>query len=305
MKQSTIILFFLIVSNNIIAFNYPITPRPLRKLVSESEIIIIGNVFKIEDKKYQGKKKKNVVYNDYKIAKIKVHEILQGKILNDTIEVIFNPNTICPSPAIYYENSSTISFLNFKNGQYTTHALNYGSKTLDSSGISAYKQRILEIQNIFKIQDTISRRKETIEWLVKCSENNSTRWEGVFELINHREFSNDEKNGFIDELTNDQKSRLKKAYLDSLNEKYYDFDLSDLLYFDNKKEIDSILISKLKNLPKEEYYYASEYILRISQNIQSIEIENLLKKYYEVRFEPNKTEERDLIISKLIELIEK
>ena len=34
-------------------------------------------------------------------------------------------------------------------------------------------------------------------------------------------------------------------------------------------------------------------------------IENLLKKYYEVRFEPNKTEERDLIISKFIELIEK
>lgn len=58
MKKSTIILFFLIVSNNIIAFNYPITPRPSRKLVSESEIIIIGNVFKIEDKKYQGKKKR-------------------------------------------------------------------------------------------------------------------------------------------------------------------------------------------------------------------------------------------------------
>mgnify|MGYP006139826187 FL=1 len=139
MKKSTIILIFLIVSNNIIAFNYPITPRPLRKLVSESEIIIIGNVFKIEDKKYQGKKKKNVVYNDYKIAKIKVHEILQGKILNDTIEVIFDPNTTCPSPAIYYENSMTISFLNFKNGQYSTHALNYGSKTLDSLRISNYK----------------------------------------------------------------------------------------------------------------------------------------------------------------------
>jgi hypothetical protein len=203
------------------------------------------------------------------------------------------------------KNTSTISFLNFKNGQYTTHALNYGSKTLDSSGISTYKQRILEIQNIFKIQDTISQRKETIEWLVKCSENNSTRWEGVFELINHREFSNDKKNGFFDELSNEQKSRLKKAYLDSLNEKYYDFDLSDLLYFENKKEIDSILISKLKNLPKEEYYYASEYILRISQNVQSVEIENLLKKYYEIQFEPNKTDERDLIISKFIEIIEK
>lgn len=277
MKKSTIILFFLIVSNNIIAFNYPITPRPLRKLVSESEIIIIGNVFKIEDKKYQGKKKKNVVYNDYKIAKIKVHEILQGKILNDTIEVIFDPNTTCPSPAIYYENSMTISFLNFKNGQYSTHALNYGSKTLDSLRISTYKERINEIQNIFKIQDTISQREETIEWLVKCSENKSTRWEGVFELINHREFSNDKKNGFINELSIDQKSRLKKAYFESLNEKYYDFDLSDLLYSENKKEIDSILISKLINLPKEEYYYASEYILRISQNVHSVEIENLLK----------------------------
>lgn len=305
MNKLLLTFFISIICSNIFAVNYPITPRPLRKLVSESEIIIIGNVISVVDKKHEGKKKKNIYYREYKIAKIKILEVLQGKITNDTIEVLFEPNMSCPAPARYYENSSVVSFLDYKNGEYSTHALNYGSKTLDSIGITTYKKRIIEIQDIFKIQDSISQRKETIEWLVKCSENESTRWEGVFELINHKEFSNDKENEYLIELTNNQKLRLKKAYIESLNNDYYDFDLSDLVYSENKDEIDSILIDKLKKLPKENYYFASEFITRISNSKKSLEIEKLLKRYYEIQFETDKISERDKIISEFILLVNK
>lgn len=305
MKKLLFTFYIFIICSNVFAVNYPIVPRPLRKLVSESEIIVIGNVISVVDKKHEGKKKKNIYYREYKIAKIKIHEVLKGKITNDTIEVLFEPNMSCPAPARYYENSSVVSFLDYKNGEYSTHALNYGSKTLDSIGIATYKKRIIEIQDIFKIKDSISQRKETIEWLIKCSENESTRWEGVFELINHKEFSNDKKNGYLKELTNNQKLRLKKAYIESLNNDYYDFDLSDLLYSENKDEIDSILIDKLKKLPKENYYFASEFVVRISNGKNSLEIEKLLERFYEIQFETDKTAERNNIVYELIQLVDK
>ena len=305
MKNLLLTFFIFLICNNLFAVNYPITPRPLRKLVSESEIIIIGNVFSIVDKKHEGKKKKNVYYREHKIAKIKILEVLQGKVTNDTIEVIFEPNMSCPAPARYFENSSVISFLDYRNGEYTTHALNYGSKTLDSLGVSTYKERINEIQDILEIKDSISQRKETIEWLVKCSENESTRWEGVFELINHKEFSNGKENGYLTELNNNQKLRLKKAFLESLNNDYYDFDLSDLLYSENKNEIDSILIEKLKLLPQENYYFASEFVIRISNIKNSVEIEKLLERYYEIQFETDQTTDINNIVTELIRLVDK
>lgn len=265
------LLFIIIIFsyNSIFATISPITPRPLRKLVIESDVAIVGKVVSVYDQKYEGKKKKNIYYPSYKIAKILVVEVLQGELKNDTLEILFKPNMSCPSPAMYYKNTSVIAFLdNNKNGGYNTHALSYGAKTLDSVGISTYKKRISEIQKILKIQDSVSKRMETIEWLVKCVENEKTSWEDVFELNDYKEFSNDPNNGFKSNLTEEQKARLKKAFVSSTQVSNYDFDLSDLIYEDNKLEIDSILLEKLKKLPKEDYY-VSDYILRL--NIKTLQ----------------------------------
>lgn len=302
------LLFIIIIfsCNNIFATAYPITPRPLRKLVIESDAAIVGKVISIVDKKYEGKKKKNIYYPSYKIAKIVVLEVLQGKVKNDTIEIVFEPNMTCPAPAMYYEKTSVIAFLDSnKNGGYSTHALSYGSKTLDSIGISIYKKRITEIQKILKIQDSVAQKTETIEWLVNCAENKSTSWEGVFELSNIKEFSNEPDNKFAGLLNEDQKARLKKAYMSSIQSSYYDFNLSDLIYNDNKSEIDSILLEALKKLPEKDFYYASDYISRLKHINKSDEMEKLLKKYYAVQFENEKVQERNKIIIEFITLVEK
>lgn len=302
------LLFILLIfsCNSIFATIYPITPRPLRKLVIESDVVIVGNVLSVYDKKYEGKKKKRTYYPSYKVAKILVIEVLQGKVTSDTLEIFFEPNMICPSPAMYYEKTSVIAFLDKnKNGGYSTHALSYGSKTLDSMGISIYKKRISEIQNIIKINDSISQRTETIEWFVKCAENEITSWEGVYELSGIKEFSHEPDNKFKVLLNDDQKARLKKAYISSTKSTYYDFNLSDLIYDDNKLEIDSILLERLKKLPEEDYYYASDYILRLKHRNTSQEMETLLIKYYEVQFENEKIEERNKYVVEFIKLVEK
>jgi len=305
MKNLIILIIFFSTCNNIFATSYPITPRPLRKLVIESDAAIMGKVISVTDKIYEGKKKKKIHYPQYKIAKIVVIDILQGKVKNDTIEILFQPNMTCPDSDRYYEKTYVIAFLDINNGKYSTHALSYGSKTLDSAGILIYKERINEIQKILKITDSISKRTETIEWLVKCAENKVTSWEGVFELRNFKEFSTSVSNDFYLDLSVEQKVRLKNAFLNSLQEPFYDFNLSDLIYEDNKSEIDNILLERLKQLSEEYYYYADEYIDRLKYKNSSEEMKILLKRYYEIRFEEKNPSERNKIIVRIISLIDK
>jgi hypothetical protein len=75
---------------------YPIDPRPLRKLIMESEFIIIGHVLEIQTVK----NKKERDYPDV-IARIRISEVLQGNISESVIEVPYNPYYICPAPARY------------------------------------------------------------------------------------------------------------------------------------------------------------------------------------------------------------
>lgn len=153
MKITIIFLltFFGLTSN---IFAYPISPRPLRQLVTESQYIIVGYVVKTYDKKKDK--------DDWgtKVARIAVLENLQGKINKDTIEIEFNPNMICPAPDRYFDSTFVISFIDKdkKSGKFYTHALNYGSKTLKKEEIEIYKKRISEIQQILKITNAEQQR---------------------------------------------------------------------------------------------------------------------------------------------------
>lgn len=202
----TIVLLLTFFFCNYIFASYPISPQPLRKLVKESQGIIVGNVIKISDRDYPKKRKKNIHYSFYKIAKIAISEVLQGNIKTDTIELQFNPNMVCPSPPMYFENTTVLVFLDFKDGKFDTRGLSYGAKTLDEQGILIYKKRIQEIQKIFKTSDLAVQQQETIEWLVKCVEEPVTRWEGTCELNYRKEFSDDTGEKLIKYLSAYQKS---------------------------------------------------------------------------------------------------
>lgn len=192
---------------------YPISPRPLRKLVLESEYIIVGYV----SKTYVKNNHKDIWGS--KVAKIAVLEILQGNIKEDTIEISFSPYMICPAPDRYYDSTFVLSFINKINGEYQTCALSYGAKTLKKEEIEIYKTRIFEIQNIMKIKDEEKQYQEIVEWLVKCAEIQTTRWEGVFELVYKGDFmpnnSKDKKKDFSNILNTSHKERLLISLLNS------------------------------------------------------------------------------------------
>lgn len=245
---------------------YPISPRPLRKLVMESKHIIVGRVVKIEETQL---KKKKEVYDTRTTAVILVKENLQGFVKEDTIRVDFRPNMICPAPAMYFPNTDVLAFLDIENGKYSTHALSYGSKTLEISDLNIYRQRISEIQVILKNTNEVAKLKETIDWFVKCAENDVTRWEGTFELSPESDFmsfySREKSTDYQILLSPDQKQRLKVALIKSASISYVDLGLVDLVYLGNEDEVDGLMLNQLKViLDDTDYWTVLDYMKRLA-----------------------------------------
>ncbi len=303
--KTAIFFLFLLVALSINTFAYPISPRPLRKLVIESEHIIVGYVARI----YDNENKKDDNLWGSAVAKIAVLEQLKGKIKKDSIEVLFNSNMICPAPPRYKDSSFVIAFIDKKGDRYYTHALSYGAKTLTKPEIEIYKARIAEIQNILKIKDTNEQNKAIVEWLVTCAENETTRREGVFELSPRSNFmsyySRGKKDSFESALTVTQKERLKTAFINTENFSYEDFGLADLIYIGNEKEIDAILINRLALLKEKQYWLIDDFMDRLKHRNNSTAMKSVLADFEKIKWEHDKNEEKKKLITQFIALIEK
>jgi len=156
-----------------IALAEPISPRPLRKLINEAELIIQGKVIFTGVINTPG----SAYPIDY--ALIKVEEVIQGKTQEDTLKVQFYSNLVNPEPPVYRTGEEVIAFLDKdkKNDCYNTHALSYGLKHFtDKEGIHVYKQRILEMQFINILANGREKDKAIVEWMVRCATNKYTCW---------------------------------------------------------------------------------------------------------------------------------
>lgn len=129
--KTLITLTTLLITLQASATAYPIEPRPLRKLIAESEFIVIGHVVGLENIQ-----KPDNSFENNTIAKIEVREVLKGSIKETIIEVPFNPNYICPAPPHYEANTDVVVFLDRTKRTWRTHALSYGVKTLAPEDIA-------------------------------------------------------------------------------------------------------------------------------------------------------------------------
>lgn len=289
-----------------ISLSYPISPRPLRQLVAESEYIVIGHVLEVTQK---AATKKNPYSQT--IAKIAVREVLQGKIKEKIIEVPFAANIICPAPSVYIPHTDVLTFLDKQDNKYVTHALSYGTKNVDQKGLALYKQRIAEIQKILSINDIDTKFVETVEWLVKCAEQEATRWEGAYELSPESHFisfySRSEHQPFKYLLTSEQKSRLKAALLNTITPSYADLGLIDLVYTESDRDVYNYMIGMLRKLSTEDLWIAHEYMRRLLlEKPASPELKKIIDTYEENQFKNDDNgEQLRTLVSDFIAAIEK
>ena len=98
MNLKNILLTFLLTGFIQNLFAYPITPRPLRKLIEESESIVVAYVLRSENVKNED------TWSGTRAVLI-VREVLQGNVTSDTVHVYYTPFMICPAPAHYQDST--------------------------------------------------------------------------------------------------------------------------------------------------------------------------------------------------------
>lgn len=269
---------------------YPITPRPLRKLVIESDCIIQAYVIELGTEKVKKeKKKKRFDYDAVKsYALLLVREVWQGKINIDTLKIYYPAGLICPAPPRFEEHTEIIAFLDQADDGFSVHALSYGVKTFfQKDGVTSYKDRILEMQKILQQKDSKEKYNTTIEWLVTCAENPHTRWEGIYELSPTSDFmsyydqDNDSPKGIY--ISSEHRQRLFTALLATANPGYEELGLVDLC----KGIDDTRLLTFLKNTlikkDEENLWVAGYFMQKILQFITNEEMEKISEefdKYY-------------------------
>lgn len=303
-KYCLILLMAMGLAVNSFAHPYPITPRPLRLLVEESQYIIVGYVVKVSDAAAGSK-------NDHwggTVAKIAIKERLQGQLQQDTLQIAFEPYMICPSPPVYEDDTYVIAFVDKdKDGRYYTHALSYGAKTLTLPDIAIYKTRILEMQAIIQLKDEKERYTQTVEWLVKCAEQPATRWEGSFELGLRSDFMvyYDKRypNGFRKGLSEAQRERLKTALLATVDIQDIDFGLVDLVYVGNESLIDVFLLNALKRQQPTGWLVGS-FMRKLRHLNNAPAMDKLMARFDKIQFEPNKEAEIKNCVAEFIQLVE-
>lgn len=264
---------------------YPIDPEPLRMLVENSGYIVSGYVKKIEQEKVT--KDHETWFNTF--AVIEIREVLQGKISKKTIRVSYTPELVCPAPPDYIANTTVLTFLDKFKGEYVTHALSYGAKTLLPDEIEIYKQRIAEMQAIRKMPEGHEKDEQMVECLVKCAENSVTRWEGTFDLSPESDFMAYYKTSksipFASLLSSGQKTRLKTAILGATDNAYENLGLIDLVYDENVAEMDQYLFKHLKSVEDNELFIAQQYMKRLNHAPASPRAQEIIDRFGELYFD--------------------
>ncbi|HET6165167.1 MAG TPA: hypothetical protein VFG37_15965 [Planctomycetota bacterium] len=259
-----LIALFLVASSTAPSTLYPIEPRPLRRLVSESQFIVTAKVTSPDAK---------AIRNDQFATDVvlEIDEVLKGKLDTKRIPQTNNLGMICPAPARYDVDTRVLAFLDWeKEYGFTTHALSYGAKALDDAAMKTYLERVKEELAILVMTDATAQRKAQVEWLVKCCEDPATRWEGAFDLaprgdpitgmfdgnfLDGRaagsttpECKFDE--GFARELSDPQRQRLRDAWYASKRFDHGEMCLDELFLADRDPKALAWFVARLRDALK-------------------------------------------------------
>ena len=291
MKKVLSIVFGVIIGQMVYA--YPIVPHPLRLLISEAPYIVYADVVEVSAVSDTEE------WSDDK-ASLVIREIYQGKLSQDTIEVHFTPNMVCPAPARYKTGTSVLAFLYKEDSlnYYETYALSYGCKEMNASEeIAVYKTRIREMQDINTIQDSITRNTKTIDWLITCAVNPYTKWEGVYELSPGSDFMSyydyrTDKNIALQTLAQSQVETLRQALLKTDSLSYPDMGLIDLVATENDPEVLTFLIDRFKKTEQESMWFRIEIMSRIAEISDREELKKIVKRIIAVDYFDKQYEEK-------------
>lgn len=298
-------------------FSFPITPQTLKKLIENSQCIVVATVDNPKTKvirvKYFNTTKNDTVVEFKKVftrdglADLYLNEILKGNPGETHIQVTYSENLICPAPPNYPHNMTVLAFLNQVDSSptYLTVGLSYGSKIMNSEEeLNSYRTRIYEYLEILNMTDKRNKNEATVEWLVKCCENKFTRWEGSQELSRQggfMSFNNRSKDPQLyKKISKSQLQRLDSAFFATDTIGYDDLCLANLISKKSNLRLKKYL---LNNLYFADYYIADDIMKKIIEIDSNKELRLIYKEVDKIEFgDKEKVGKQKMLIDKFIEV---
>ena len=263
-------------------WGYPREEFPLRILVEKSFCIFIGYV---------------TVEND--MATIKILEMIKGR-YDKTSIVVKNdlPGMICPVPIIYSDSTYSITFLYRSDTTY--YPISRRQLTLE--GVNYYKKCINELLEIQKITDRIAYKDSLIEWLIRCSQNRLTKWDGIIELSEFSLLEDDYMDPkttpplrYSYQLNAKHKKQIKEILFNLDEFTYNDIGYVDILIKDYPKEIYDFVLWLFNK--KDHGIYISRILMgRINYFLKDKKLQNIIKEYDRLDF--SQTDKKQWVINK-------
>ncbi len=269
-----IFIFLLFISSIGKIFSYPITPQTLRKLIIGSTYIVVAKVdnpnprfphryFDIETNDsatgyYE-------TYGGDGLADLYIEQILKGQLNQNHIVLQYEGTMSNPRPPHYPDQEIVLAFLTKDDTAtyYRTIGLSYGTKIFKNQAIlTSYISKIVDYIEVLKIPNPKKQRLATVEWLVQCSLDTNTRWEGAYELSRKRHWASyyDQSKDlhFSRDLNKTQKQRLDSIVFSTDTINYNQLCLTDFVTKNNYPKLRELLLKNLEFA----YFFIAKYLMK-------------------------------------------
>lgn len=221
----------------VVLTTYPIPPVTLLRLIEEADLIVLADVVGVGGKLNAVR----AIYGDgpnpppetvpvtvaageTSAALLQIERVLKGNAEpNSRIRVPFSGSMGCPKPPRYLAGEKVLVFLRKNGKNWRTCHRSYGTRIINGHvDIEAYDDRIGELLNIIQRDDQSDRRAETIDWLVRCVEHPTTRWDGAYALCGVLKIGFGRREHLfeasLDDLNQEQRARILHAFMSSQEE---------------------------------------------------------------------------------------
>lgn len=155
-------------------------PQPLRALYIDSDLIVIARIGKTEITKVEKGE------DEFELSSLKTALLVSSTLKGEPQPVVY-VNRLTYGEYRDQLSSATEgeTFLVFltRHGEdegYDIDNMSFGLKQLSEADLKVYVSRIEELASIMKADKPDP--KEIVDWLVRCSEDPATRWEGTYDL---------------------------------------------------------------------------------------------------------------------------
>ena len=280
----------------------PPPPVPLRQLVQQAEYVVIGTIRSTEE----------VIVFNYKGLKVtmEVQQVLQGHIGTKTISLFLDPWMELRMGQLPHAAEQMIVFINFSEEEqiYVPSSYKSSYKVLDKQGITAYRQRVKEIQAINTLKDEKRRDQLTVDWLINCAENPYTHWEGAYELAPYSGFMryyDEELEDYVTRitLTEPQKQRLRKLILEQTEIQQVDILLIDTISGWQDPEIHQLLVNFLKSIDPQLLWQQNYLLHRLAATSQREDLSETLEKLNTLEYNDDYQEQANAIAVEFVGLL--